>query len=93
MAESQDWRIAEESHKYLVVEFPEEEGDDGLPVAVISSNWLCDDNDVPACYWPSYLKSTSQREKALLQHQQIREESCMKCPIIIKFSTGIFLLN
>lgn len=77
--------------KYLVVDFPDETTKDkSIPMALISSAWVFEKNKNIYCYWPTYLKSTAKREKAVINHEELDAEKSQICPITIKYSSGIF---
>lgn len=75
---------------YLIVEFPQESGEDGSnPTAIVSSSWTFEDStdNKLCCWWPNF-KSDEQRKKAVIQHKEIDVENCVPCEIIIKYKTG-----
>lgn len=74
--------------KYLVVEFPDEDTDGAIPMAIISSNWVFELNGNLYCYWPNYFKSDLQKDKAIQNHTSVSLEKCSQCPIVVKYSTS-----
>lgn len=79
------------NREYLVVEFPEEEDKDGMPMDVISSTWVFESNGILYCFWPAYLRNSSQREKLLINHDELNEQKALRCAIKIKYSSSKFL--
>ncbi|XP_044765705.1 uncharacterized protein LOC123321954 [Coccinella septempunctata] len=73
--------------EYIIVDFPEEKTEDGIPMALISSDWVFEEGGNLYCFWPTYLKSTTQIEKAVINHQILKYDKCLKCPVAIKYST------
>lgn len=75
----------------MVVEFPEETTEDkSIPMALVSSAWVFEKNKNCYCYWPTYLKSTSKRERAVKNHEELDTEKCQICAVNVKYSTGSF---
>jgi len=54
-------------------------------MALVSSTWLVEDGNVVHCYWPTYLKSTLSRERAVKQHIPLNLAKCVKCVAIVKY--------
>lgn len=70
---------------YLIVEFPQESGEDGsIPTAIVSSSWVFEDStdNRLCCWWPNF-KSDEQRKKAVIQHKEIDVENCVPSEINI----------
>ncbi|XP_030766378.1 uncharacterized protein LOC115890328 [Sitophilus oryzae] len=57
-------------------------------MALVSSAWVFEENKNCYCYWPTYLKSTSKREKAVKNHEELDTEKCQICAVNIKYSTA-----
>lgn len=82
--------------KYYIVEFPEEEQDGKLPMAVVPSNWLQPKSDSVYCMWPNNLKGGNKSfNEAVETMKDITLFDFILCPIHIKYgsskSLGIFL--
>lgn len=58
-------------------------------MGLISSSWVVEKQKNIFCLWPSYIKSTNRREKALIGHETLDRERCTLCAIVIKYSAGI----
>lgn len=54
-------------------------------MALISSTWIFEDNGVVSCHWPTYLKSTLSREKAVKNHTPLTLNKCVKCAVVVKY--------
>lgn len=74
--------------EFVIVEFPEEEAENSIPMAIISSTWIYEKNGNLFCYWPVYLKSPTKREKAVTGHDDILKGKCTSCLIRIKFCSA-----
>ncbi|KAG5866549.1 hypothetical protein JTB14_036578 [Gonioctena quinquepunctata] len=77
----------EKSISYLVVEFPDEDTDGAIPMAIISSSWVVELGGNLYCYWPNYFKSDLHKDKAIQNHTPLSLEKCSQCPIVVKYST------
>lgn len=64
---------------YVIVDFPEESTNGIMSMALISSTWLVVENKILYCTWPTYLKSTLSREKAVKTHTPLNLDKCVKC--------------
>ncbi|KAG5872781.1 hypothetical protein JTB14_031553 [Gonioctena quinquepunctata] len=76
------------SCSYLVVEFPDEDTDGAIPMAIISSSWVVELGGNLYCYWPNYFKSDLHKDKAIQNHTPLSLEKCSQCPIVVKYSTN-----
>ncbi|XP_022902696.1 uncharacterized protein [Onthophagus taurus] len=67
--------------EFAVVEFPEEEINGTMPLAIISNAWLVEENMDMMCWWPSYIKSDSEREKLIVNRTPLdKSKSLHECP-------------
>uniref|UniRef100_A0A1Y1NFG0 Uncharacterized protein n=2 Tax=Photinus pyralis TaxID=7054 RepID=A0A1Y1NFG0_PHOPY len=74
-------------YNYVVVEFPEEENEDGnVPMDIISERWLFKDKGQNMCYWPPY-KSDLLKTKAVMSHQDFDKTKAGSCVVNVKYNS------
>ncbi|KAF5307564.1 hypothetical protein FQR65_LT18390 [Abscondita terminalis] len=69
-------------------EFPEEENEGLLPMAVISTNWIFTKMGNLYCHWPTYFKSDLLKNRAIENHESLILDKCNGCPIVIKYTSS-----
>ncbi|XP_022902694.1 uncharacterized protein [Onthophagus taurus] len=74
--------------EFAVVEFPEEEINGTMPLAIISNAWLVEENMDMMCWWPSYIKSDSEREKLIVNRTPLDKSKCDKCLVNVIYSSS-----
>lgn len=77
------------------MEFIEELDDGEIPMAVVSSSWLEEGTDSDKfenyCHWPTNVRDSYKINKLTIEHASLDRERCARCPVNIKFSSGICL--
>lgn len=71
---------------YCIVEFPKEKSSGQTPMAIISSLWIVEEDEKLFCYWPNYMKDNKAMTLAIINHDELELDQCLKCEIVIKYS-------
>lgn len=74
--------------EFAVVEFPEEEINGIIPLGIISTSWLIEEDCQTYCLWPSYLNSAAEREKIILDRLPLDKAKCDRCYVNVVYSTS-----
>ncbi|KAK9703002.1 hypothetical protein QE152_g29594 [Popillia japonica] len=78
----------EKVKEFAVVEFPEEEINGIIPLGIISTSWLIEEDCQTYCLWPSYLNSAAEREKIILDRLPLDKAKCDRCYVNVVYSTN-----
>lgn len=68
------------------MEFPNEKSSGQTPMAKISSHWIVEEDKKLFCHWPNYMKDNKTMKLAILNHDDLKLDQCLKCDIIVKYS-------
>ncbi|GJQ67589.1 hypothetical protein Trydic_g8395 [Trypoxylus dichotomus] len=78
----------EKLKEFAIVEFPEEEVNGSIPLGIISTTWLVEENCETYCLWPSYIKNASEREKIIVNRLSLDKAKCDKCYVNVVYSSS-----